>query len=351
MGIKVLPLMALTSVVSVIGLAASPAIGQIDPEILREGAGARRDAVTAMELKPLDRDVWATFAQWTNGDPVTETDTIGKVVVFYTWSSFLNSSLQPMSALSRLAKEHGDDLVVIGVHHPEGWDDAEAKATRRRAAFPIAHDASGRFRELMKVDQDPDLYIVDRAGQLRYADGATSSVMGAVEKLIAESAGDAASTEERMAAASAKEAIANRRTRLLRQELELSELREVTFPTPSEEAYKDAKWPRMWTPDKLQDARSGRLTNREKDKPRTISLPPDEKWKPRAPEGLDGRLRLIYFMTVEQGAASGDWGAFYDEVIGASPNMRARLQAHDLLRIHDLSLDNHIRIHFPDHVI
>ncbi|MEO1777241.1 MAG: glycosyltransferase family 2 protein [Pseudomonadota bacterium] len=43
--------------------------------------------------------------------------------------------------------------------------------------------------------------------------------------------------------------------------------------------------------------------------------------------------------------------AFYDEVIGDSPDMRARLQAHDLLRIHDLSLNNHIRIHFPDHVI
>jgi len=43
--------------------------------------------------------------------------------------------------------------------------------------------------------------------------------------------------------------------------------------------------------------------------------------------------------------------AFYDEVIGDSPDMRARLQAHDLLRIHDLSLNNHIRIHFPDHLI
>ncbi|WP_147106010.1 glycosyltransferase family 2 protein [Tateyamaria sp. syn59] len=40
--------------------------------------------------------------------------------------------------------------------------------------------------------------------------------------------------------------------------------------------------------------------------------------------------------------------AFYDEVIGDSPDMRARLQAHGALRIVDLDLDTKVARHFPD---
>ena len=43
--------------------------------------------------------------------------------------------------------------------------------------------------------------------------------------------------------------------------------------------------------------------------------------------------------------------AFYDEVIGNSADLRARLSAHGLLRTHNLSLDDHRRAHFPDHAI
>ncbi|WP_241462604.1 hypothetical protein [Tateyamaria sp. ANG-S1] len=40
--------------------------------------------------------------------------------------------------------------------------------------------------------------------------------------------------------------------------------------------------------------------------------------------------------------------AFYDEVIGDSPDMRARLQAHGALREVDLNLDALLAKHFPD---
>ncbi|WP_299591685.1 glycosyltransferase family 2 protein [uncultured Tateyamaria sp.] len=49
-------------------------------------------------------------------------------------------------------------------------------------------------------------------------------------------------------------------------------------------------------------------------------------------------------------ASEGEDGlrAFYDEVIGDSPDMRARLQAHGLLREVDLNLDTLMAKHFPD---
>jgi hypothetical protein len=52
-------------------------------------------------------------------------------------------------------------------------------------------------------------------------------------------------------------------------------------------------------------------------------------------------------------ADSGEAGLrqFYDEVIGDSPDMRARLDAHGLLRIVDLDLDTVAQKHFPDAVV
>jgi hypothetical protein len=47
---------------------------------------------------------------------------------------------------------------------------------------------------------------------------------------------------------------------------------------------------------------------------------------------------------------AGDAGLrqFYDEVVRDSPTMRARLDAHGLLRIVDLDLATIARKHFPD---
>ena len=47
---------------------------------------------------------------------------------------------------------------------------------------------------------------------------------------------------------------------------------------------------------------------------------------------------------------AGDAGLrqFYDEVIGDSPDLRARLGAHDLLRLVDLGLERVVQKHFPD---
>lgn len=290
-----------------IAMTSTTAVAQVDAEVLRESAGARRDALTRMELKPLDPAVWNSLDEWTNGDPVTAADTQGKVVVFYTWSSFLSNSLRPMSALSRLASQHADDLIVIGVHHQSGWDEAAQAAERRRASFPIAHDRNGKFRELLDVDQDPDLYIVDRAGQLRYADVTTSSLQTAVDKLLAETSDAAAGTENRLAAEARDRAAQARRTRIHRQQLELSDLPEVAFDQPSESAYADAKWPTMWTAD-TRESRG----DRERDETRKIELPSGANWHPQPPSHLDGRARMIYFMPLEQGWGSGDVSALYD---------------------------------------
>ncbi len=58
---------------------------------------------------------------------------------------------------------------------------------------------------------------------------------------------------------------------------------------------------------------------------------------------------LLSTLRAEQGETG--LRAFYDEVIGDSPDLRARLGAAGLLRQHDLGLDGCVAVHFPGHVI
>lgn len=292
-----------------VGLGAGASGAGSEPaQVIREGAGARRAQLDALELKPLNPAFWSAVGETLSGKPVTAADGDGRVVVIYTWSSFLAGSDRPMAALNRLAAAHPDDVLVVGLHHPEGWDGAKAAAERRKAAFPIARDVDGKARALLMVDQDPDLYIVDRAGQLRFADVDIASLDAAVQLLVAESRDAASGTLSRLAGDAATKAELERRTRLLRQQVELGNLPEVSFEAPGAVEYESAKWPRMWKY-RGRDA-SG---ERKKDTPRPLDLGV-ATWDPAPPDRLDGRVRLVYLSTVDSIGASGDFSAFYDDM-------------------------------------
>ncbi len=94
----------------------------------------------------------------------------------------------------RLLDQHADDgLVVIGVHDKEGWDEvapfAESAAGLRSCATRTAPC------ETLKVDQDPDIYVIDRVGNMRYADITTETATEAVETLLGEDQTSAADAD------------------------------------------------------------------------------------------------------------------------------------------------------------
>lgn len=67
------------------------------------------------------------------------------------------------------------------------------------------------------------------------------------------------------------------------------------------------------------------------------------------PEGEHGTLnKHALFQALEADQGEAGLRAFYDEVIGDSPNLRARLDAHGLLRVLDLNLEATLAKHFPD---
>ena len=257
-------------------------------DVVREGAGERRERLSAMELKTFDSAVLADLSGWSTGSSISAGDTSGKVVLLFTWASWYSPSQQVLGLAQQLADEHGSDLVVIGVHHPKGFESAQAVAKSRGVSFPIVHDADGHLRKALMVDQDPDFYVIDRAGQMRYADITTGSVPEAVEELVAESRQDAATLNARIDSARQLADIKFRRTGGINQEIDLRSLGEIPFTPPSSgewEAVKD-RWPEL-----PEDNRGRR---RDESEERKVTVPESLQMLPKRP-ATNGRAVVLYF--------------------------------------------------------
>lgn len=294
------------------GLLPASAAGADEPlmasEVIREGTGDRRETLNKMELAPFDFSLVAGLTDWTNSAPLTAADLAGKVVVIYTWAGYLPTATRPMSIVNRVAGEYGDQgLVVIGVHAAEGFEDGLMQAKRRRATFPIARDADGALRRALSVDQDPDFYVIDRSGRMRFADIETGSLERAASVLVGETTGDAESLLTRMDAQAAADLERARRTEKLRSQIDLRHLPWVDFSPPSDEAYASAAWPVKKEDDNpRRRSRRGAPTG-----PANISFGEDLNWSPGMPEHTDGRAIMVYLFTpdIVSDAARGGFDA------------------------------------------
>ena len=282
------------------GLLVLPALAGAEPiappgaDLPREGTSQRRAMLDAMELKPFDTSLWKNLSDWTNGEPIDASTMSGKVIVIYTWTSYLPTSLRPISTLTRLEKQYGDKgLVVVGVHPDTAWSDAPAQLKRRRGNFRIARDTTGAFREALHVDQDPDFYLIDRAGQLRFADLDTSALTRAVEILVGESTEDAKTLNDRLEAERRQADEAFERTRDIRQEVQLSDIPELPFPEPSAEAYNAVKWTRIVSEEEARNSR-----NRPPPPPGSRPEFDDGAYYPHKPN-FKGRITVAYFFNPE----------------------------------------------------
>ncbi len=269
------------------------AAGPIEPpgaDLPREGTGDRRADLDAMELKPFDGSLWSELTEWNNGEALTSDGARGKVVLVYTWTSYLPTSLRPISTLSRLDKQFGDEgLVIVGVHPATGWEDAGTQLNRRRGSFRIALDKTGAFRDGLLVDQDPDFYLIDRAGQMRFADLDTSALSRAVEILIGESEEDARTLNDRLASEQAAADEEFGRTRDIRQEVQLSDIPDLPFPEPSADEYAAVKWTILET-----EEDNNRRRGQEPPAPGSMPAFDDGVFYPAKPN-FKGRMTIVYF--------------------------------------------------------
>jgi hypothetical protein len=257
---------------------------------IREGDGPRRADLNRMELKPFPAEAWGKLSDWKNTSALTSAEIGGKVVLILTWADYVPTSQKALDLAKRLAEAKAKDgLVVVCAHAPKGWDEANKPKAGNGAGLYLAHDAKGEFRSALKSDADPDFYVIDKAGQLRFADITTESVQGAVEALLAESAGDAGKVNERLAAERAEAEAELRRAASINQQLDYTNIPELPFEKPSPEAYQRAKWPKVPKDPNAQQYGG----ENKKPEPKPISLPSDTDFFPKKPE-MNGRVTLVY---------------------------------------------------------
>lgn len=217
-------------------------------DVVREATGQLRADMDQMELTVFPAANWTKLGAWANGAAVTPASIEGKVVLIASWASWHPASLRAIPIVQNAAAKYGDQgLVVVGVHHAQGWDEAEATAKARGLTFPIAHDTSGDFRKALKIPHDPMFFFIDRAGHLRYAAVSSGSIDEACAELVKETkeqAGDLPRIRREREEALAK---ARGKTSDITMAIDLSTLPPVPpgYLPPQAPAYRNIAWPKL----------------------------------------------------------------------------------------------------------
>ncbi len=261
-------------------------IAKTETGVTREGEGARRTALNTRERQAFDPATWAKLSDWKNGKALTSTDTAGKVVLIITWTDYLPTGKRAVQAATRVAEKYKDDAIVVLAHSQQDWANA-VKPQPAAGTLLVAHDEKGEFRKALDVDQDPDFYVIDRAGQLRFADITAEAVDGAVAALAKETKDEASSISTRLSDEAAKIDREFRRTSAINAEGTFVAIPELAFPAPSESDYTAVDWPpRPADEAKIDKDPRAELPTKQ------IQLP-SVGWYPNKPE-LKGRAVLLY---------------------------------------------------------
>lgn len=283
------------SVAALLGAAmAAPALAQNAPAqsgpILREGSGERRAALDAMEFQPFDRTLLAGLTDWV-GNPIAAADLDGKPLLILTWASWHRGS----TASARAAKIAYDafadkGLIVVGVHSDEGYDTAATTAERFRLGYPVARDVGSKFRAALKADMDPNFYVVDRAGNLRFADAERASIREAARIVTEETREQAEAAKTASINAANQPAV---RTIDVVSEGDVAQIPEWTIPPQPPIAYEDASWPARWR--EFEELAGTEFNRRGSRQLPVVDFNSQLITWPGPKPPMTGRVRVVYF--------------------------------------------------------
>ena len=160
---------------------------EMGPGIAREGDSAHVEALRAIEAQPFSMELFAGLDGWTLGQELDSAAIEGKVVLIGVVAVDDAQSMMTLSSLARHQRKSADaGLVVLAVHPEQGWDGLGEKISAGRVKVQVARDVGGAFAAGVQADNYPDLFLIDRAGQLRYADIENKSLKIAVSQLLRE---------------------------------------------------------------------------------------------------------------------------------------------------------------------
>jgi thiol-disulfide isomerase/thioredoxin len=264
-------------------IAAVTAAG-VQADVIRKGEGSRRQQLDKMELKQFPADGWKGLT-WSGTAP-TAGDLAGKPVLVVMWADWREVSVKGLKLATRMGEKYAKDgLVVVAVHNATGFAEAAKPTIGEGGTLFVAHDAKGEFRKSILSDSDPDFYVIDRAGQMRFARITTESVDEAVSKVVKEAEGDAKSVNDKLKAEADRKAAEAARSSQINTALDLTSIPEQPYTQPDEDAYTKAGFR------KYSLAEEG--ANNKDDEIKTLNLP-EEGYYPARPQ-TQGRCVVVYF--------------------------------------------------------
>lgn len=281
---------------------ATPHTPADDDTVKREGVGERGAALKSMELKPAPADLLASLTDWKNGDALTLESAKGRPVLVVTWVAWVPTSQQLVERVAEFAGKN-PDLIVVLTHPERNYELATKWLGEKNITLRSARDTGGKLRAALKADAEPDLYFIDRAGNLRYADVETGSLATAVDLLISETADEAAKMPEAYAKALADARVKAGQTRdTTGMEINAGHgQRTVSFDPPPATAYQKALWPTKMPEDFVT-----KLGTNLQGQPLGIDLGPPAVWLTDKPD-MRGKVVIVWFFATQSHISMNDW--------------------------------------------
>jgi beta-lactamase regulating signal transducer with metallopeptidase domain/thiol-disulfide isomerase/thioredoxin len=149
-----------------------------------------RDALEDQPPPPLDVARWVNVAEGNRNENALA-DLRGKVVLVHFWGAWCGPCRAQQPALAALYKKYADQgLEVVGVHTTDSAEGFDEFVEQHTIEWPEAVDRDERTTDAWGVTGYPSYYLIDRQGNLRFADLFRRHLEAAVVALIAEPAPD-----------------------------------------------------------------------------------------------------------------------------------------------------------------